>query len=77
MILMKDACTILRLNVPEGAPQGVNDENDPVWSFSSEGATCKRGRPLTCDFYKLPFHRAGENSLFRLSLISPIGIAEF
>ena len=38
----------------------MNDENDPEWSFSSEGAPCKRGRPLTCGFCRLSFHRIGE-----------------
>ena len=43
-------------------------------------ATCKRGFPLTCEFFCLSFHQAGENSIFAVcygdSLLSPAGVAK-
>ena len=43
--------------------KGLNLQNDPAWSFSSEWATCKRGRTLTCGLLYLSSLRAGGNYL--------------
>ena len=57
--------------------KGLNLQNDPVDRFAKRGNPAREGSPLLANFTNyLSFHRAGENGLFRLSFISPTGVAK-